>query len=202
MQVLALLKNRKEVSDMKNLKHYPVLAKMFLYPSVELKRDVGLCRDILAEYDPSLAARLEPFSEHVTRKPLAYQQEYYTGTFDVQPVSTLDIGYVLFGDDFRRGVFLVNMQREHIAAGIDCGKELPDHLPNILSLLPKITDAAFAEELICSLLIPALTEMVNRFRKKENHYRTLLEILLYVLESDFPSSSYEKFQFILREPVQ
>jgi nitrate reductase assembly molybdenum cofactor insertion protein NarJ len=109
---------------------------------------------------------------------------------------------ILFGDDYRRGVFLVNMQREHIMAGNECGRELPDHLPNVLTLLPLISDKAFVEELICSLLIPALTEMIRRFRKIENYYRSLLEILLCVMESDFPSSSYERFQFTLKNPVQ
>lgn len=202
MPVSALLTNLKEVFKMKDIKHYAILAKLFNYPSEQLSNDVDLCREVLKEYSQDLETKLEPFRSHIKGKPLSYQQEYFTGTFDVQPVSTLDIGYVLFGDDYRRGVFLVNMQREHIMAGNECGRELPDHLPNVLTLLPLISDKAFVEELICSLLIPALTEMIRRFRKIENYYRSLLEILLCVMESDFPSSSYERFQFTLKNPVQ
>ncbi|MGE5419670.1 MAG: hypothetical protein ACM3UT_05760 [Chloroflexota bacterium] len=187
---------------MKDIKHYADMARLFKYPTEQLKNDVDSCGDFLAEYDESLEKKLEPFRQHVMEKTLAYQQEYYSETFDVQPVSTLDIGYVLFGDDYRRGVFLVNMQREHIMAGNDCGRELPDHLPNVLTLLPMISDKGFAEELICSLLIPALTEMIRRFRGAENYYRSLLEILLSVMESDFNSSSYERYQFTLKTPVQ
>lgn len=202
MPVSALLTNLKEASDMKDIKHYSSLAKLFMYPSEQLKDDVDLCKDILADYGASAETKLEPFRRQVKERSLAYQQEYYTETFDVQPLSTLDIGYVLFGDDYRRGVFLVNIQREHILAGNDCGRELPDHLPNILTLLPMISDKDFVEELICSLMIPALAEMIRRFRKTENHYRSLLELLLSVMESDFPSSSYERFQFTLKTPVQ
>lgn len=187
---------------MKDIKHYAILAKLFNYPSEQLDNEVDLCRDVLKEYSQDFETKFEPFLRHVKEKPLSYQQEYYSGTFDVQPVSTLDVGYVLFGDDYRRGVFLVNMQREHIMAGNECGRELPDHLPNVLTLLPLIRDKVFAEELICSLIIPALTEMIRRFRKTENHYRSLLEILLCVMENDFPSSSYERFQFTLKTPVQ
>ncbi|HEX2968649.1 MAG TPA: hypothetical protein VHO46_06055 [Bacteroidales bacterium] len=188
---------------MKELSHYPVFARLLRYPTSELGNDINTCREILLrKYDPGIVTGLSDFSRHVTETPLAFQQEYYTGTFDVQPVTTLDIGYLLFGDDYRRGVFLVNMQREHIKAGNDCGKELPDHLPDILNLLPLISDPAFTEELVCSLLIPALTEMIVRFRKKENHYRGLLELLLKIIENDFPDSEYERFKFNTRHRVE
>ena len=68
----------------------------------------------------------------------SFQQEYYISTFDVQAICFLDIGYVLFGEDYKRGIFLVNIKKEQIKAGNDCGSELPDHLPNILTLLPKM----------------------------------------------------------------
>lgn len=187
---------------MKNVDHYATLAGLFRYPSKGLKKAVVSSQEILLRYDPGLITVMKPFFDHVTTQPLAVQQEYYTGTFDVQPVSTLDIGYVLFGDDYRRGVFLVNMKAEQAKAGNDCGSELPDHLPNILTLLPLMSDRDLAEELVCSLLIPALTEMIRRFRKTENHYRALLEILLAVMEKDFPSTAYERFHFSIKTTVK
>lgn len=187
---------------MKDLNHYRTLSFLFRYPSAELRENMERCSGILGCYSPELVRKIEPFINHVLTKTLEFQQEYYTSTFDVQPVSTLDIGYVLFGDDYKRGVFLVNIKREHAKAGNDCGTDLPDHLPNVLTLLPMIKESELAEELICSLLIPALTEMISRFRKTENHYRSLMEILLYVMEQDFPVSSYERFQFTLKTKVE
>lgn len=187
---------------MKNLNHYPILGRLFRYPTEDLVKNIEEAREALMNRDPGLVAEMEPFFTFVSEKPLAVQQEYYTSTFDVQPLTTLDIGYVLFGDEYRRGVFLVNMQREHINSGNDYGKELPDHLPDILNLLPRISDEVFAEELVCSIMIPALEEMIRRFRNRENHYRILLEILLAVMKADYPSSDFEKFRFGVKTKVQ
>ena len=45
-----------------------------------------------------------------------------------QVLATLDIGYVLFGDDYKRGELLANLNQEHRKANNDCGTELADHL--------------------------------------------------------------------------
>ena len=180
---------------MKNLTHYKTLAEMFRYPSDELKTYSGTWRDIIQVYDHELILKLDPFSVHINEKPLSFQQEYYISTFDVQAMCFLDVGYVLFGEDYKRGVFLVNIKKEQIKACNDCGSELPDHLPNILTLLPKIKDQELAEELIYSLLIPAIHEMIFKFRNGSNLYKGLLEILVTLMETDYPDSTYERFDF-------
>lgn len=182
-----------------NIAHYATLAKLFRYPSGELKTTALESYTLLENYDDGMKAHFRPFLNFVSTASIEQQQEYYSATYDVQPLSTLDIGWVLFGDDYKRGAFLVNMKREHQNASNDCGSELPDHLPCILTLLPLMKDKQLAEELICSILIPAVEELIVRFRNKENHYRELLEILLMVLKKDFPSDEYEKFHFSHKE---
>jgi nitrate reductase molybdenum cofactor assembly chaperone len=177
---------------MKDLSHYGLLAELFRYPSSDLKNYIGTWEEIIAGYDPGLARKLDPFIAHIKEQTLSYQQEYYVGTFDVQAMCFLDIGYVLFGEDYKRGVFLVNIKKEQIKAANDCGSELPDHLPNILTLLPKMKDPDLAEELIYSLLIPAVHTMILRFRSQNNVYKGLLELLMTIMESDYPFSTYEK----------
>lgn len=184
---------------MKDLTHYKLLAEMFRYPSDELKAYSEKWKEIISLYDGSLTPRLDLFITHINDKSLSLQQEYYISTFDVQAMCFLDIGYVLYGEDYNRGVFLVNIKKEQIKAGNDCGSELPDHLPNILTLLPKISDADLAEELIYSLLIPALHEMILKFRDVHNLYKGLLEILVKIMETDFPVSSFERFTFNIRK---
>jgi nitrate reductase assembly molybdenum cofactor insertion protein NarJ len=180
---------------MKDLGHYKLLAEMFRYPSDVLKTYSAQWRDIIAGYDPGLILKFEPFSVYINEEPLPIQQEYYISTFDVQALCFLDIGYVLFGEDYKRGVFLVNLKKEQIKAGNDCGRELPDHLPNVLSLLPKMMDTDLAEELIYSLLIPVVHEMINRFGNTDNLYKGLLEILVTIMETDYPDSVYDRFDF-------
>lgn len=180
---------------MKDLTHYTMLAEMFRYPTAGQGAYSRQWRDIIQGYDPGLIPRLDPFEVHINGKPLSFQQEYYISTFDVQAMCFLDIGYVLYGEDYKRGIFLVNMKKEQMKVSNDCGSELPDHLPNILTLLPKMQDADLAEELICSMLIPALNEMILKFSNANNLYKGLLEILVTIMETDFPDSHYERFDF-------
>lgn len=185
-----------------NLAHYTTLAKLFRYPSEDLRKATLDTCHILENFEAGLKELFRPFLEYVSNAAIEELQEYYSATYDVQPLSTLDIGWVLFGDDYKRGAFLVNMQREHQNAANDCGSELPDHLPCILTLLPRMKDKELAEEFVCSVLIPAIDEIILRFRKRENHYRSLLEILLKVLKKDFPSDAYEKFHFSYKESTR
>jgi nitrate reductase assembly molybdenum cofactor insertion protein NarJ len=187
---------------MKDLTHYKLLAEMFRYPTDDLKTFSGKWLEIIQVYDPGLILKLDPFTAHIDEKPLSFQQEYYISTFDVQAMCFLDIGYVLFGEDYKRGIFLVNIKKEQMKVGNDCGSELPDHLPNILTLLPKIKKPDLAEELVYSLLIPAIHEMIFKFSNGNNLYKGLLEILVTIMENDYPVSTFDKFNLGQRNKTE
>lgn len=186
---------------MRDLTHYTALAEIFRYPTTEMNSFIGAWKDIIAKYDPEMMLKLETFITHIQEKPISVQHEYYISTFDVQAVCFLDIGYIIYGEDYKRGVFLVNMKREQELAGNDCGVELADHLPNILTLLPKLKDTDLAEEMVYSLLIPTLKEMISKFRSNVNLYKGLLEILVAIMETDYPVSDYEKFVFNAKNKI-
>jgi len=112
-------------------------------------------------------------------------QELHTRTFEVQAITTLDLGYLLFGDDYKRAELLVNLSREHTAAGNDCGYELADHLPNVIRLTGKMEDAETKCELMTKLICPGLMKMISEFdphslgKKNEvyvRHHKTLIEM--------------------------
>lgn len=168
---------------------------MFRYPSEKLKDHSDEWRKIIRKYDPELIRLLDPFTGHLAGKKLEYQQEYFVSTFDVQPLCCLDIGYTLFGEDYRRGQFMANLKAEHRKTGNACGTELPDHLPVIMTLLPKLKDESFAEELVFSLVSPALHEIIAGFRSNDNYYKDLLSIVVTIMDKDFPESSFERFVF-------
>ena len=113
------------------------------------------------------------FSESVDMK---IWEEIYTRSFDVQALTTLDLGYVLFGDDYKRGELLVNLSNEHKKVNNPCNNELADHLPNILRLLGKLDDEDLLADIITFILIPALTKIASEFdakhiEKKSNVYK-------------------------------
>ena len=111
-------------------------------------------------------------------------QELFTRSFEVQAITTLDIGYVLFGEDYKRGELLANLNREHREAGNNCDVELADHLPNMLRLLGKLTKKELQQEMIQELVAPAVQRMQQEFdpdrlEKKDRfyhkHHKTLLQ---------------------------
>jgi len=187
---------------MKNLKHYAALAEVFRYPAPQRENFIEGWQEIIWNIVPELNPKLETFIKHIQKKTIAAQQEYYIATFDVQALCFLDIGYVLYGEDYNRGVFLANMKKEQKNAGNDCGSELPDHLPNMLALLPKLKNKVFAEELVVSMMIPALEQMIKSFQTDGSVYKGMLEVLLRIMESDFPDSEFEKFNFSSQEKAK
>ncbi len=172
------------------LSHYEHLARLFDYPRYDYPQWVQACYDMLAGRYVLAASEIVAFAQELPSEggPLEPEaldevQEIFTRTFDVQAITTLGVGYVMFGDDYKRGELLVNLNREHRAAGIDCGDELPDHLPNVLRLMARWEDRELAAEFAEEILHPALVRMVEEFepRRREmrdglykKHHRTLI----------------------------
>ncbi len=162
-----------------------LLASLTDFPQqgfVETVKEVQL---LLDGQSPQLGLTLEPFTEFVSSATLDEMQELHTRTFEVQAITTLDLGYLLFGDDYKRAELLVNLSREHTDAGNDCGFELADHLPNVIRLISKMQDEALIRELAEKLICPGLEKMIREFdplslRKKNEvyvrHHRTLIDM--------------------------
>ena len=192
---------------MRELKHYESLADMFDYPGPGLQERIRAARKALEGRYPEAALELGEFAR-LLPPAVAELQEIHTRSFEVQSITTLDVGYVAFGDDYKRGELLVNLNREHSAVGVDCGSELPDHLPNVLRLMARWQDPELVDEFVQEILVPALRKMLREFGPDrmeqrnalyEKHYKTLiataaeratmyrhaLAALLAVVEKDF-----------------
>lgn len=170
---------------MKNsIDHYELIASLFEYPDPDLPEKVSAIQALLDTRYPEAGDILRPFSQFVSGATVLETEELFVRSFDVQAVTTLDIGYVLFGDDYKRGELLVNLNREHKAVDNDCFHELSDHLPNILRLLPKMQDEAIILELIEKIIGPSLKKMIREFetdrikakeKSYKRHYKTLID---------------------------
>jgi nitrate reductase assembly molybdenum cofactor insertion protein NarJ len=164
--------------------HYRVLAALLEYPGAEYPQRVQQIRDSLEGLYPEACAELDRFLQLLPADNLTTMQELYTRSFDVQAMTTLDVGYVLFGDDYKRGVLLANLNSEYRAADLDTGTELADHIPNLLRLMELLEDEEVLHDLAYAILAPALLEMIREFSsdriEKRNasykkHYKTLIE---------------------------
>ncbi len=193
---------------------YPILAAVFRYPDYRLEGHVRKCEQMLAVQYPEALEDFRKFADWVHDTDLDEMEEVYTKTFHIQAICYLDLGYVIFGEDYKRGEFLVNMKREQAEAHNDCGDELPDNLINILTLMPKIREQAFRDELAVRVVIPALGKMLEEFKaarmelktkvlrkkhkailqenqKNGNIYQYALRALLEVFKKDFEGIHYE-----------
>jgi len=163
---------------------YQLLAALFEYPDAHYPSRVRDIEDYLRGSYADAAVELGRFIDLLPGDDLQAMQELFTRSFDVQAATTLDVGYVLFGDDYKRGILLANLNREHRAAGIDTGTELGDYIPNLLRLMAAIDDEEVLHDLAYAILGPALLEMIGEFstdriQKRnisyEKHYKTLIE---------------------------
>lgn len=180
---------------MKKYDHYLVLAKLFEYPKSNLSSAAEKLSELLEKSFPEMYQKGQDFYEAVADINVHQQQEYYLKTFDIKAIVALDLGYLIFGEDFKRAEFLVNMQKEHKNAGIDCGTELGDHLPNILQLLARTKDDDFREELGFIISRPVIQFMLAKFQDRDNYYKAILEILAAFLSADFAGKDLQDYIF-------
>jgi nitrate reductase assembly molybdenum cofactor insertion protein NarJ len=170
--------------------HYEHLARLFDYPRFDYPTWVQSVYDILrgrylvgAAHIDAFAKELPTDGEPFAPEALDEVQEIFTRSFDVQAITTLGVGYIMFGDDYKRGELLVNLAREQREVGIEGGTELPDHLPNVLRLLARWEDRELAEEFVTEILGPALERMIEEFADRRmdsrnalyrKHFKTLI----------------------------
>jgi len=178
---------------MNKLDHYKILADIFRYPDEKLGSRMKDFLSLVSEQFPEQTENVSKLMDAFNSMSVLKQQEYYLKTFDVQAVCSLDIGYVLFGEDYKRAQLLVNLQSEHKAAGVDCGSELGDHLPNVLTLLSKTADSDFAEELGFIITSQAVRFMLTKFKNTDNIYKDMLVVLLVFLQADFKGEQLAEY---------
>ncbi len=167
-----------------SFEQYNLMAGLFYYPEPGYADITKKAQTYLDEHYPDAGIELKRFTDFALQASQIELEELFTRSFDVQAATTLDLGYVLFGDDYKRGQVLVNLNSEHKEAGNDCGSELADHLPNILRLLPKMKKPEFRKELVEKIIAPAVKKIISEFNpqriEKKNvvyrkHHRTIIE---------------------------
>ena len=176
------------------LQKYSILAGLFDYPDQKTDDLIRLTSDILYANYPAATNIFLHFQQTILGMDLHSREEYFINTFEVEALISMDLGYILFGEDYKRGNFLAMMQQEQISAGNDLGSELADHLPNVMRLLPLMSEQEVAEELAYSIILPAIREILKKFENTDNVYQYAFETVLKVMETDFSGLPYETYQ--------
>jgi nitrate reductase delta subunit len=158
------------------------LAALFAYP----RTDYANAAENAVACSNSAAPALIQFAQDIAAMPLSGLQELYTTTFDLSPVCALDLGWHLFGEDYKRGLFLARMRRELRVHNIPETCELPDHLSRALLLLARMGPRQ-AEEFACTVVAPALERML-KCMPPGNLFIGLLQAVQRLITLHFPAA--------------
>ena len=159
---------------------YSAFAVILDYPKAPITGLLGDCAAELALESPDALADLLDFQAAVAQKTQSQLQEVYTAAFDLRPDCTPNLGYHLFGDDARRGVFLAELKGRMEARGMALGVELPDHIAFILNYLDLAEEERPA--MIEDCLLPAVTRMIEVLKESGNPYEHALWALQRLLQ--------------------
>jgi len=153
----------------------PVIAGLLEYPDSDWPAKVKTALDVDVTSDFCRAVEFISLSE---------LQELYARTFDLNPACALEVGYHLFGENYKRGEFLANLRETEAPFDIGQANQLPDYLPVLLRLLTKLDEEDLRLSLITQCLIPALEKMLGTFRDGANPYSSLLAAVRQTLQSE------------------
>ncbi len=117
--------------------------------------------------------RMIAFISELEDFPLGALEELHTATLDLSPKFVPYVGHVVWGENYRRGEFMADLNRAMRDADVELDGELPDHIAPILRYLA-VADEPLAD--LVEVLPGALSTMAQTLAKagSDNPYRHLL----------------------------
>ena len=167
---------------------YRLFADLLSCPTASLPARAREGVSLLASVDGGAADLVDRFRDFLEETPPGRLEEIHTGVFDLQPICCPYVGYHLFGEQYRRGVFMARLREQYRAHSFPAGNELPDHIVVLLRYLAGRHDADTDRDLVTECLLPAAGKMVERFADGTNPYRGILEALVRVLRREAAGS--------------
>ena len=157
---------------------YCFLANLLSYPDGCYKQHMESFLQALKPH-PEIVAKLSPFTDFVEGTDPSLVEEVFTRTFDMNPASCLEVGWHLYGEDYKRGEFLVQMRQALAQHDLTESMELPDHMSHCLQLLAKLTPEQ-AVVYAGDYLFPPIKKVLESL-ERDNPYRALIEVLQSLL---------------------
>ncbi len=135
----------------------------------------------LAGVHPEAASLLGGVRAFLAETSSTRAEEVFTATFDLQATCAPYVGFHLFGEGYKRRVFLSGLIGMYSSRGFSAGRELPDHITVVLRFLAGPADDEDARILMEDGLAPALSKMIGAFGDSGNPYGDVLRALRLVL---------------------
>lgn len=166
----------------------PKYAALLEYPGADLPERSARLADELKWQPKVWLDLLEAFALEAQLIPLGELEEMYTRTFDLNPACSLELGWHLFGETYKRGSFLANLREANRVHGVEEGSSLPDFLPTMLRLVPKL-EPGDAQDLVRDCILPAMEKLRGALGEGCGPYAHLLESLELLLKELAPGEA-------------
>ncbi|OJV02526.1 nitrate reductase molybdenum cofactor assembly chaperone [Nitrobacter sp. 62-23] len=149
-----LYSNRSKVLDL--------FADILDYPAPGLEGKASECAALVRGVQPQAAALLESFRSFAEETGVGKLQEVYSGFFDLNSICHPYVGYQLFGENYKRSIFLVELKKSYRASGFESdASEIPDRLSIVLRYAAQ-NDGEDVDALLNKGLLPALERMTTK----------------------------------------
>lgn len=156
-------------------------AALLEYPSSDFGEETQRCLELMRSINPEAAELCEKFANAIEGYSPQRMQELFTTTFDMQPVCYPYVGFHLYGESYKRGAFMAQLNEAYHALGYSAEQELPDNLSVILRFIGFDSEnrySEFAQALLSDGVLPALEKMLKVFGEgSENPYFAILSAL-------------------------
>ena len=160
--------------------------RLMRYPGPTYVDDLRAFAEVSAQLGLDSSQRLKVFADEAEDRSVEDLQEMFTQTFDMTPKAALEVGWHLFGEDYARGAFLVDMRAKLRRHDIPEGSELPDHLASLVTLVTRM-DAEEADAFVASALLPAVEKMLGSLQETESPFVPAMSGLREVLLQSVPA---------------
>ena len=159
---------------------YDALARMLDYPEEkqQLQVDYNLVSTFLNKR--RLDSPISEFAEFADASSLAELQEEYVATFDFNPATAPYLGHHLFGDNQKKGGYMIMLKQEFERCGYTpVGTELPDHLSVVLGFLAHLArqeEQGTRQPFIAECVLPGVERLNTAFAaRQDSHWKVLVE---------------------------
>jgi len=157
------------------------LAELFEYPWTGHDARTRTLVEGVARAMPELRENLEPLARFAETNSLGACEELYVHTFDANAERALEVGWQVFGEQYERGAFLVDLRGRMRALGVAETTELPDHLTQVLRLVGRMEETEAR-----TLIDRAVARSLSRVRESldaESPYRGVIDAVTKSLTS-------------------
>jgi nitrate reductase molybdenum cofactor assembly chaperone NarJ/NarW len=154
--------HRADVLYSRRAKILGLFADILDYPAPGLARKTAECAALIGAVQSQAATLLESFRGFAEETPLGKLQEVYSGFFDLNSICHPYVGYQLFGENYKRSVFLVGLKKSYRAEGFEANAdEIPDRLSIVLRFAAQ-SKSEDVDDLLARGLLPALERMTTK----------------------------------------